>query len=128
VSSEPARVEPPASAPDAAPASGRTVRAERKCGEEIVAAEVEMAARQFSTGNPRPALFLMLHVLDCKQDPRLVRIAAIYACAASADRPREGDAPAEPIARMLFNKLTEAPDRGPVEQKCLQNGIDLSKP
>lgn len=115
---EPARVEPPASAPDAAPASGRTVRAERKCGEDIVAAEIEMAARQFSTGNPRPALFLMLHVLDCKQDPRLVRIAAIYACAASD----------EPIARMLFKKLTAEPYRSAVEQKCLQEGIDLTKP
>jgi hypothetical protein len=29
---------------------------------------------------------------------------------------------------MLFSKLTEARYRYPVEQKCLQNGIDLTKP
>jgi len=116
VSSEPARVDPPPSPPVAAPA--RTVRAERKCSDDIVVAETEEAAHQFASGNPQPALFLMLHVLDCKQDVRLFRIAAVYACAASD----------EPIARMLFKKLPAAPYRNAVEQKCLQNGIDLTKP
>jgi dTDP-4-dehydrorhamnose reductase len=75
------------------------------------------AANQYTNGFPASALALVTKVLACKQDTRVYRIAALYACAA-----HDGAA-----ARALFAKLPPQ-FQAPIEQKCQQEGTSLRGP
>jgi pSer/pThr/pTyr-binding forkhead associated (FHA) protein len=72
------------------------------------------ATKQFSAGYSKSALSLIVKVLGCKQEVRLYRIAAMFACAAH-------DATA---AKLYYGKVP-AELRAGIEQKCQGEHIEL---
>jgi hypothetical protein len=76
--------------------------------------ELTQAANQYSNGLASSALTIMQGALTCRQDARMYRFAALYACAAH-------DAPA---AREMFAKLPAAMQPA-IEQRCQQEAIDV---
>jgi pSer/pThr/pTyr-binding forkhead associated (FHA) protein len=75
------------------------------------------AANQYAAGFAKAALSVVVKALNCKQDVRMYRTAAMYACAAH-------DLAA---AKANFNKVPPA-SQGPIEQKCQQEGLSLRGP
>jgi pSer/pThr/pTyr-binding forkhead associated (FHA) protein len=72
------------------------------------------AANQYRAGYPRPALVLVLKVLQCRQDTLTYRFAVMYAC----------DGKDAAVAKQYFPKVPQANQAG-LEQKCQQQGISL---
>jgi len=72
------------------------------------------AANQYASGYVRAALALVTKALACKQDIRMYRLAAMYACAG-----RDAD-----TAHQMYQKLP-AQHQAEIEQKCQQEGINL---
>lgn len=75
------------------------------------------SANQYSAGYAKAALSLVEKALSCKQDTRMYRTAAMYACAAHD----------LPTAQTMFAKLP-AQFQAQVEQKCQQEGLYLKGP
>ena len=72
------------------------------------------AANQYRAGYPKPALVLVLKVLQCRQDTLTYRFAVMYAC----------DGKDAAVAKQYFPKVPAANQAG-LEQKCQQQGISL---
>ncbi|HEU4729425.1 MAG TPA: hypothetical protein VFT22_16095 [Kofleriaceae bacterium] len=100
-SSRPPRPPPTASPPD--------------CGTFNVEDAMAQAQNQYAAGFAKAALSLVMKALTCKQDVKMYRLAALYACAAH-------DAA---TARQVLGKVP-VPLRAPILQRCQQEGIDLS--
>lgn len=77
----------------------------------------QQATAQFSAGYASAALALVTKALMCKQDVRLYRLAAMFACAA------HDLAAAQRHAANVPESLRPA-----IEQKCRQEGLDLKSP
>jgi hypothetical protein len=77
----------------------------------------KQAAAQYSAGYAKAALALLTKGLACKQDARMYRIAAVYACAAHDLA----------TARLYFAKVPVS-GQAAVEQKCQLEGLDLRSP
>jgi hypothetical protein len=78
---------------------------------------VDRAADQYRAGTPGPALATIGQVLGCRHDPRIIRLAATYACAAKDTA----------MARLFYAML--APQYRPaVVQRCQQENIALPGP
>jgi hypothetical protein len=75
---------------------------------------LSLAAAQYSAGYPRAALLLVTKALGCKENVRMYRLAAMYACG-SRDLAS---------ARIYFAKLP-AQYRGSIQLKCQQEGLAL---
>jgi ABC transport system ATP-binding/permease protein len=72
------------------------------------------AANQYRAGYPKPALALVLKVLQCRQDTLTYRFAVMYAC----------DGKDASVAKQYFPKVPAEKQAG-LEQKCQQQGISL---
>jgi hypothetical protein len=70
------------------------------------------AQSQFVAGFPDAALALMIKALGCKQDSRMYRMAALYACAAHN----------MPMAQLFSSKLP-TPFQGALMQRCRQQNV-----
>ena len=81
--------------------------------EEIIG----QSQNQFTAGFAKSALALLTKALDCKQDVRMYRMAALYACVA-------GDAV---NAKFYYAKITPQ-FQSQIVQRCQQEGISLPKP
>jgi hypothetical protein len=77
----------------------------------------QRAAALYSDGEAKVALGLVLKALACKQDLRLFRFAATYACAAHDLA----------TAKLYFAKVPDA-FKPNLEQKCQQEGLDVRSP
>jgi hypothetical protein len=87
------------------------------CNPADVDAVVEHAADQYRAGLARAALAAIGQAMACRRDPRMIRLAATYACAAQ-------DAS---VARLFYSML--APQYRPaVVQRCQQENIALTGP
>jgi pSer/pThr/pTyr-binding forkhead associated (FHA) protein len=91
-----------------------TPPAKSPCETMDVADLQAQATQQFSAGYSKSALSLIVKVLGCKQDVRLYRIAAMFACAAH-------DAA---TAKLYYGKVP-AELRAGIEQKCQGEHIEL---
>jgi hypothetical protein len=78
---------------------------------------VSQAADQYTEGYAKPALSLMSKALKCKQEIRMYRIAAIYACAAHDLA----------SAKVYFAKIPAQYQAG-ISQRCVQEGLILELP
>ncbi len=78
---------------------------------------MQLAQNQYAAGYPKSALQLVLKALTCKQELKLYRMAAMYACAAHD----------LPTAKLCLNKLPETV-RGSIVQKCELEGLNLRSP
>lgn len=78
---------------------------------------MDHASRQYSAGFSKAALHIVSKALECRQDARMYRIAAMYACAAHDVS----------TARAYFVRVPAGLQRG-IEQKCRQEGLDLRAP
>lgn len=87
----------------------------RLCEKVNIDDAVTQAANQYSNGFASAALSIMRGVLACKQDARMYRLGALYACAAH-------DAA---TARQLLAKLPTTA-RPAIEQRCQQEGIAVA--
>jgi len=83
-------------------------------GCEAVDEQMSQAATQYANGFASAALTLMVKALNCKQDIRMFRLAAMYACAAHDLA----------TAKTYFNKLPTNLQSG-IEQKCQQEGLNV---
>jgi len=75
---------------------------------------LHQAANQYANGFAAAALALVQKALACKQDARMYRVAATYACAAHD----------VPTAKAMFAKVPPQFQAG-IEQKCQQEGFNL---
>jgi len=91
-----------------------TPAAKNPCETMDVADLQAQATQQFSAGYSKAALALIVKILACKQDVRLYRIAAMFACAAH-------DAA---TAKLYYGKVP-VDVRAGIEQKCQGEHIDL---
>jgi serine/threonine-protein kinase len=87
------------------------------CSAKTIDELMEQAAHQYTAGFSRIALSAVVKALACKQDLRMYRIAAMYACAAR-------DLAA---AKLYFNKLPQNL-QSPIVQRCQQEDLDLHVP
>jgi pSer/pThr/pTyr-binding forkhead associated (FHA) protein len=78
---------------------------------------MSQATNQFNAGYAKSALSVMVKALGCKQDVRMYRLAATYACTAH-DLTN---------ARFYFAKVPKEYQPA-LEQKCLQEGLNLHGP
>jgi hypothetical protein len=113
---EPAVKAGPGSATVALPTPPPTTPA-NPCATMNVEDVMSQAANQFSAGFPKPALALISKALQCKQDVRMYRFAAMYACAAHDLA----------SAKLYFNKLPAQFQPG-VEQRCQQENMNIRGP
>jgi len=75
---------------------------------------MSQAANQYAAGFAKAALQLLTKALACKQDVRMYRMAAMYACAAHEAS----------NAKLYYAKVS--PQFQPaIVQRCLQEGITL---
>lgn len=84
------------------------------CDEMNVEDMLQQAANQYANGFAGSALSLVQKALTCKQDARMYRVAATYACAAHD----------VPTAKAMFAKVPPQ-FQAPIEQKCQQEGFNL---
>lgn len=84
------------------------------CATTAIEDLLQQAASQFSAGYARSALALITKALACKQDLRMYRMAAMYACAAHDF----------PVAQRYFAKIP-APMQAGIAQKCQLEGHSL---
>lgn len=87
------------------------------CDPRMIDDDVVQAANQYANGLPAQALALIRSALACKADPRLYRLAALYACAAHDTE----------ATRELVKKVPPA-SRAAVEQKCATDNAPQMMP
>jgi hypothetical protein len=75
------------------------------------------AANQYSAGFATAALSVVMKAFTCKQDVRMFRIAAMYACAAHEIA----------TAKFYFDKTPPSLQSG-IDQRCQQEGLELRSP
>ncbi|HEX7842479.1 MAG TPA: protein kinase, partial [Kofleriaceae bacterium] len=92
----------------------RTLPKSPLCGTIGVEDMIRQSQNQFGAGFAKTALQLITKALTCRQDVRMYRIAALYACVAH-------DAEA---AQLYYSKIP-AQFRPSIEQRCQQEGIYL---
>jgi len=90
---------------------------EATCARIDVEEWITRAANQYSAGYAKAALFALTKALACKQDVRMYRMAAMYACAARD--------PA--TAKQMIDKVPAA-FRPALVQRCQTEGIDILRP
>ena len=78
---------------------------------------LQQAQNQYANGFAAAALSLVVKTLACKQDARMYRVAATYACAAHD----------VPTAKAMFAKVSPQ-FQAAIEQKCQQENINLREP
>jgi hypothetical protein len=94
--------------------SGTPNAGKSSCDTMNVEDVMAQAANQYSNGFSSAALSLALKALNCKQDVRMFRLAAMYACGAH-DLSN---------AKVYFAKVPATLQAG-IEQKCQQEGLTL---
>jgi pSer/pThr/pTyr-binding forkhead associated (FHA) protein len=87
------------------------------CAAVNVDETMQQAANQYATGFAKSALTLVLKALACKQEIRMYRMAAMYACGAHDVT----------TARLYYKKL-DPTIQSPIVQKCQQEGLDVRGP
>ncbi len=78
---------------------------------------MQQAQNQYGAGYAKAALLLVLKALSCKQELKMFRMAAMYACGAHD----------LPTAKLYFYKLPTTV-QGSIEQKCQQENLNLRSP
>lgn len=109
---------PPVDAPRTSAGSGEPPAAEPRrpglCEDSSVDDMVAQAQNQYTAGFSKPALQLMTRALECRQDGRMYRFAATYACAAhDAASAKRWSAKVPPQFQIA------------IVQRCQQEGITL---
>ena len=84
------------------------------CGNVNVDDLVNTAASQYTAGYANAALSLITQALACKEDVRMYRVAAMYACASH-----------DLTAAKLYFAKVPAQYQPPIEQKCQMEGLAL---
>jgi hypothetical protein len=87
------------------------------CAQNAVDEALELAAHQYSSGYAKAALSQVLKALACKQEIRMFRIAAMYACGAKDLA----------TAKLYVTKLPPY-QQGAIVQRCQQEGLDIRQP
>jgi hypothetical protein len=103
-----------------APPAVTPAPAKQTCDTLNVEDATGQAANQYANGFASAALNLMIKALNCKQDIRMYRLAAMYACAAHDLA----------TAKTYFTKLPSNPPtmQSGIEQKCQQEGLNVRGP
>jgi hypothetical protein len=101
----------------AAPVATAPPPAAGDCTPKHIEETMEQASHQYGAGFAKIALTLVVRTLTCKQDLRMYRIAAMYACAAK-------DLVA---AKRYHNKLPPSMQSA-IVQRCQQEGLDVRTP
>ena len=118
-----ARVNPPSAGSAVSPAGAATVSAPAPpvtppsagaCAGRSIDEEMEQAAHLYTEGYVKAALSMVEKTLDCEQDPRRVRIAALYACVAK-----------DLVAAKLYYKKLPPSMQSPIVQRCQHEGLDV---
>jgi pSer/pThr/pTyr-binding forkhead associated (FHA) protein len=87
------------------------------CAQSSVDEAMEQASHQYSAGFSKTALGLVVRALACKQDLRMYRMAAMYACGAKDLA----------MAKLYYSKLPPA-SQAPIAQRCWMEGLDVRQP
>jgi hypothetical protein len=103
--------------PPVDPGNGSAPSGKPGCDASNVDNLVAQAANQYSNGFASSAFALLVKALNCKQDIRMYRLAAMYACGAR-DLAN---------AKIYFNKVPPNLQSG-IEQKCQQERLDVRGP
>ena len=87
--------------------------AQSEC-DTMVDALLAQATKQSGSGSPSSALALVEQSLTCKQDPRIVQIAATYACDAHY-----------PTTAQRYYSMLSSTSRSAIKDRCAKNHITL---
>lgn len=110
-----ALVNPAPGAGDTATASSRS--GDPRCETLVIDDMLGVASNQYEAGFPKAALLLVNKALACKQDARIYRTAAQYACAAH-----------DLASARLYLPRVQPYFQASIIQRCQQEGLTLSGP